>query len=305
MMSGLLCLSPRLTRPLSHIIYHKTKGNPFFVSQLVASLNKEGMLRLNLSQRRWLSVTRYEWENEKISARKFPNAVVEFLVRAICRQPADVQSSLRVLSCFDVQAHHDIVRGLEQKLDQPLIQPLEVVVAEGLLKHVDEFYILTHDKIQEVAYQMIKPEDRCLYHFKNGVSLVPFALNMKNDDAICVAANQINIAGPEAVNNEEQGLLIASLNLTTGQDAVTKLDYCSAHSYCNHNISFLRKNHWRDHYDLSLQLFELAAECAFTMGDKENLMLLTEQIFKFGRLPEDKLNSYYILVISLAASAKI
>ena len=41
MVSETLCLSPRLTRSLSSIIYHKTRGNPLFVSQLMISLGKE------------------------------------------------------------------------------------------------------------------------------------------------------------------------------------------------------------------------------------------------------------------------
>ncbi|KAL7529511.1 hypothetical protein ACHAWF_007754, partial [Thalassiosira exigua] len=299
MMSGLLRLSPRLTRPLSNIIHHQTKGNPFFVSQLVVSLYKEGLLRLNLGRRRW------EWDEDKISARRLPTDVVEFLVHTIRGQPANVQSSLRVLSCFGAQTRHRLVQALEQKLDLPLIQSLEIAVAEGLLKNVDEFYTFSHDKIQEAAYQMTKPEDRCLYHFKIGVGLVPFALEMGDDDALCIAASQINTAGPAAIQDEEQGLLIANLNLTAGQKSMEKSDYQSAHSYFDHGISFLCKNHWRDHYNLSLQLFEFAAECALAIGDLESLALLIAQIDKFGKSLEDKLNSRYLLVCTLAASSKV
>ena len=56
--SETLRLLPRLTRSLSGVIYHKTKGNPLFVSQLMLSLSKEGILRPSLIRRRDRKSTR-------------------------------------------------------------------------------------------------------------------------------------------------------------------------------------------------------------------------------------------------------
>jgi hypothetical protein len=52
MVSETLCLLPRLTRSLSNVIYRKTKGNPLFVSRLLLSLSKEGLLCPSLTLRR-------------------------------------------------------------------------------------------------------------------------------------------------------------------------------------------------------------------------------------------------------------
>ena len=68
-LSETLCLSPRLTRSLSSVIYHKTKGNPLFVSRLILSLSRDGLLRPSLSLRRW------EWDKEKILCQKLPDDV--------------------------------------------------------------------------------------------------------------------------------------------------------------------------------------------------------------------------------------
>eukprot|EP00984_Skeletonema_dohrnii_P009764 scaffold3759_cov124-Skeletonema_dohrnii-CCMP3373.AAC.1 len=86
--SEILCLSPRLTRPLSSIIYHKTKGNPLFVSQLMISLSKEGLLRPSLSRRRW------EWDKEKIQCQKLPDDVAMFFTKSIEALSEDVKASL-------------------------------------------------------------------------------------------------------------------------------------------------------------------------------------------------------------------
>ena len=94
MVSETLCLLPRLTRSLSSIIYRKTKGNPLFVSQLMISLDKEGLLRPSLSRRRW------EWDKEKVQCQKLPDDVVMFFTNSIEALSEDVKASLCVLSCF-------------------------------------------------------------------------------------------------------------------------------------------------------------------------------------------------------------
>eukprot|EP00984_Skeletonema_dohrnii_P034447 scaffold33562_cov125-Skeletonema_dohrnii-CCMP3373.AAC.1 len=88
MVSETLCLLPRLTRSLSSIIYHKTKGNPLFVSQLMNLLGKEGLLRPSLSRRRW------EWDKEKIQCQKLPDDVAMFFTNSIEALSEDVKASL-------------------------------------------------------------------------------------------------------------------------------------------------------------------------------------------------------------------
>lgn len=300
MVSDLLCLSPRLTRTLSNIVYHKTKGNPFFVSRLILSLSKNGLLRLNLSRRRW------DWDEEKIQSTKLSDDVVSFLISTIGGLPADVQSALTLMSCFGTRLERHVAEELEAKLAVPLIQPLETGVAEVLLDKIGESYIFMHDKIQEAVYLMIPTEDRCMFHFKCGVALVPRAL--ESDDGgmlLFIAANQINNGGPKCLGDESQAVLIANLNMEAGEKAISMADFSTAHSFFDHGISFLRKKHWQYHYDLSLRLFDAAAKSAFAIGDFESLKLLTEQILKFGKSLEDQLGALYLIVSVLASASKV
>eukprot|EP00984_Skeletonema_dohrnii_P018591 scaffold8712_cov135-Skeletonema_dohrnii-CCMP3373.AAC.8 len=108
MVSETLRLSPRLTRSLSSLIYHKTKGNPLFVSRLMISLTKEGLLRPSLSRRRW------EWDKEKIQCQKLPDDVAMFLTKSIEALSEDVKSSLSVLSCFGSSVESAFIKTLEK-----------------------------------------------------------------------------------------------------------------------------------------------------------------------------------------------
>ena len=115
MVSETLCLSPRLTRTLSSIIYRKTKGNPLFVSRLIRSWSNDGLLRLSMSRGRW------EWDEEKILSQKLPDDVAEFLMRSIEALSDDVKSSICVLSCFGASRDREFIKTLERSLQMDLL----------------------------------------------------------------------------------------------------------------------------------------------------------------------------------------
>jgi len=299
MVSETLCLFPRLTQSLSSIIYHKTKGNPLFVSQLMISLSKDGLLRPSLSRGRW------EWDKEKISCQKLPDDVAEFLTHSIGAQPEDVKLILCMLSCFGASVDNAIIKTLEKALDRNLVDSLDVAVSEGLLDKGDDQYCFSHDRIQEAAYNMMNFLDRCDFHFKYGMALAPFTSEKEDDSILLTAVNQLNLAGPEAVQEKSQNAIVANLNLRAGKKAMEMSDFGAAYSCFDNGISFLRKKHWKEHYTLSLELFNLAAKCALTNGEIVSLELLSQQVLRESQSFQDKLKVVYYSMCSLAASLKL
>ena len=82
-------------------------------------------------------------------------------------------------------------------------------------------------------------------------------------------------------------------------------DFVAAYSYFDNGILFLRKKHWEEHYELSLELFDMAATCALTNGDIVNLELLCNQVIAHGRSYEDKLNVMYFVTCAMAFSSRL
>jgi predicted ATPase len=299
MVSETLCLFPRLTRSMSSIIYRKTKGNPLFVSRLLISLSKEGLLRPSLILRRW------EWDKEKIQCQKLPDDVVTLLTNSIRVLPEDVKLSLRILSCFGASADSAFIRTVD--LEKNMIDNLDIAVSEGLLDKIDDQYRFSHDRIQEAAYNMMDVRVRRTIHFNYGMSLAPLASGEDDESnlSLLTAANQLNLAGPETVQDRSQHVIVATLNLRAGKKAVEMSDFRAAYSYFDYGISFLRKDHWDEHYDLSLELFDLAAKCALVNGDLISLNGLSEQVLKKAHYLEDKLNVMYFVTCSLAYSSRL
>jgi len=82
-------------------------------------------------------------------------------------------------------------------------------------------------------------------------------------------------------------------------------DFSAAYSFFDNGISFLTKRHWQEHYDLSLQLFDSATDCALVLGDITSLKLLTNQIITFAKSFEEKLNATYNTVSALAYASQL
>ncbi|KAL7434817.1 hypothetical protein ACHAXM_004348 [Skeletonema potamos] len=299
MISETLCLSPRLTWSLSSTIYRKTKGNPLFVSRLMFSLSKDGLLRPSLNRGRW------EWDDEKILCQQLPDDVAEFLTHSIGKLPEDVKSILCVLSCFGASVSSAFVAILEGALDRNLVSGLDAAVAEGFLVKTDDRYRFSHDRIQEAAYKMMNVLERCGFHFSFGCALAPLTNGDRDDGVLFIAANQFNLAGPEAAQVESQNAIVVNLNLGAGKKAMEMSDFEAAYSYFDNGISFLRKKHWKEHYALSLELFTLAAKCALIKGDVVSLTLLSQQVSRKAQSFEDKLNVMYLATCSLAFSSQL
>ena len=102
----------------------------------------------------------------------------------------------------------------------------------------------------------------------------------RDDRLLLTAVTQINHGGQQAVIDDEQAVVVANLNLDAGKKAMNMSDFFAAHSFFEHGISYLRlrREHWNEHYDLSLELFNLAAKCAFMNAEHGSLKMLTEQI---------------------------
>ncbi len=121
-----------------------------------------------------------------------------------------------------------------------------------------------------------------------GLALGFVAEKEKDDRLLLTAVGQINHGGLQAVIDGEQAVVVANLNLDAGKIAMDMSDFFAAHSFFDHGISFLGRGHWNNHYDLSLELFNLAGKCALMNADHEILKLHTEQVMHNAKCFEDK-----------------
>jgi predicted ATPase len=160
MISDALCMFPRISEPLSDIIFQKTKGNPFFVLAFMRSLLDRGLLEYSINTRRWV------WDEDDVSSMDVTGNILYLLSSKMSGQSTNIQSALKIAACFGIKIKEPVVAILDTEHTN-LRDKLEQVVKEGFMVKVGTSdFKFVHDKVREAAYSLI-PESE-----KNQVSLV-------------------------------------------------------------------------------------------------------------------------------------
>ena len=296
--SDLLCLSPRLTKSLSDIVYARTKGNPFFFLQLLIGLNRDGLLSISLPQQRWV------WDEDLICSMELPDNIARCFANGIRNLPMHVQSAVRSLSIFGNKAKLSYIVSLESQLNIKIVEHLKFAETVGLISIRNGVFKFNHDMIQQAAYSTCNDGDRRRDHSTYGLCLMKLWLENGDADTLFTSTNQINLGGPTSVSNVAESLTMAKCNLRAGKTAMEMADFVLAHKFLTCGAGFLPDNHWQNHYGLSLELFELASRAALVSRNFQSFECIAGEVKNNGRCFEDKLNTYFNIMTSLVYTYK-
>ena len=143
MVSDALGTFPRVCKPLSDIVFQKTKGNPFFVMEFLRSLQEKSLLEYDTRKKMWT------WDEDRIGAMDVTGNVLHILSSKMSRLPERTQSALKVAACFGV-IKEPIVRYLSSSANYSNVQcGLKHAEAEEFMIKigVSEFKFV-HDKVR-------------------------------------------------------------------------------------------------------------------------------------------------------------
>ncbi|EED88850.1 hypothetical protein THAPSDRAFT_264262, partial [Thalassiosira pseudonana CCMP1335] len=300
LISDALQLLPRLTSPLSSVIHHKTRGNPLFVVQLLASLREEGYLHLRLSPCRWT------WDLEQIIDLKISNNVLELLMKEMEKLSPELQSGLKVASCLGSYVKKSTLDIISNDVGVDLREVLYEVSRKGFMDDVGDRFRFCHDRIEQAAYDLMSPDERRAKHMRLGLLIWAHAvIGNESDEMLFLSLNQINRGGSHLLSDFNQRNTISSLNLRAGKRCIAMSDFASAQKFYESGISFLNDDHWQQQYELSLELFEASIDVACTLNNAELLNRISGDLLLHARSYEDKLNTLYLLVRHGRVSMKL
>ena len=280
--------------PLADLIYHPTGGNPLFVVEFLGMLQDEKLVHVDPT-----NGGDWSWREDGIASLTTDD-IVQLLVKKMERLPEPVQEVLKAASCLGVEFEAKtlvLVVGTEMSL-QEVQTALRTAEDCGLVAlHSDsESGRWVHDRYQQAAYTLIPEADRAAFHLCIGRQL---QRNL-SDKHIFLATNQLILAA-ELIQDQEEKDDLAQLCLFAGEKANRYVAFSVAARYLEQGISFLGRRHWRDTYELSLNMFNTAAEVAYCNGNFERLDELVDEIFANARSFEDKLWAHSTRIYSLGS----
>jgi predicted ATPase/serine phosphatase RsbU (regulator of sigma subunit)/tRNA A-37 threonylcarbamoyl transferase component Bud32 len=310
----------RRIQSFSELLFHKTQGNPFFLTQLLKTLALENLLNYEASSDKW------QWDIEAIQAIGITDLnIVELIARNIQKLPEVTQKALKLAACIGntfnldvlaiVNEASELVTGaqlwpaLQAGLILPLSEaykiPLVFVESESesvRLQDVKVDYKFLHDRVQQSAYSLIPETEKKSTHFKIGQLLLQNTTPEERKNNIFALVNQLNF-GIE-ITTEELPLLstqsdknlLAELNLIAGQKAKASAAFEAAANYFNLSLRLLAADSWQTDYDLTLTIYVETVEAEYLNANFARAEQLLEVVLQEGKTLLDRVKVYEVKI---------
>ncbi len=309
------------TEKLSELVYKKTAGNPFFVSQFMYKLYNDGRIAFSSETQEWI------WNLDAIRNENITDNVVELMTSNILRLPRETQKIIKLASCigneFDLRTlvtvsetdAHEVGKllwpGLELGLIVPLDENYKIFGNDGYaslpVSANNARYGFLHDRIQQAAYSLIPPEDKAPIHLEIGKNLLSDNGDIEPDDALFDILNHIN-QGVQLVSDKEERLRYGRLNHKAGRKAKASAAYSSAVKFYDKAVLLLGAESFTTDYELSFLIHLELAEVSYLSGEIEKAESLLELLLENGKERLDKANVYisksimYLMISNFPAS---
>lgn len=245
---------------LAELLYKKTGGNPFFLTQFLIELDREGLVRFERAKDGWT------WDVDAISAKNYTDNVVDLMVAKLRRLPEATQNSMKLAACIGNEFDPNMLALIEEKSPEETAICLQPAAEEGFLLSRRGNYKFLHDRVQQAAYMLILEDSRAAVHLKIGRLLLGQTKHEDLKEKIFDIVNQNNL-GVSLIHAPDEKLRLAELNLLAGKRAKASSAYQSALNYFSTGVKLLPKESWEEHYTLALDLHTELAECSFLTGD--------------------------------------
>jgi predicted ATPase/signal transduction histidine kinase len=304
--------------PLTQLIYHKTKGNPFFSTQFLKALYEDGLIQFDLDQRNW------QCDIATIKVLALTNDVVEFMALQLQKLPIVTQNVLKLAACIGNQFDLKTLAIVSQKPEVETAAHLWKALQGGFILPQNEIYkfyieretaeleqnseIVTykflHDRVQQAAYSLIPNDQKQNTHYHIGQLLLEQIPLESKEDRIFELVNQLNY-GMAVLSQQTEKDQLAQLNFIACRKARAATAYQVARTYSIIGLSLLGEQGWQQKYEMTLALHELAAEIASLCGDFAQMEQLINTVIEQAHSLLEQVNVHRIRIQAYASQNKL
>ncbi|MGD1701865.1 diguanylate cyclase domain-containing protein [Dapis sp. BLCC M229] len=306
----LMC-SVEIATPLAQLVYQKTKGNPFFITQFLQGLYEDAWIRFEAKVGYW------QCDLTQVRKLALTDDVVEFMVKRLQKLPEATQDVMKLAACignkFDLgtlaivrgKTPGEVATDLWQGLREGFIIPESEVYKffmgeenqESKIADVSVGYHFLHDRVQQAAYAFIPKNEKAKFHYDIGQLLLQKVSLEAREERIFELVGQLNY-GTSLITNQPERDELAKFNLIACRKARNATAYQAGREYVRIGLSLLGENAWSRQYEMTLEFYELGTELAALCGDFGVMEKLIEiVIVNTSSLPE-QINVYRIQIQS-------
>ena len=308
LVSDTLNREPADCNGLSNLIFEKTNGNPFFVTQFFRKLHDDGYISYDPERYRW------NWQIEEIRDLNITDNVVDLMAQKIRQLPEETVEMLKLAACVGDTFDLRTLAAISEKSPYEVASILWTSMVEGLTPSVDDKYKkfqlqelasqedignaeyrFLHDRIQQAAYSLIPSDELQELHLRIGRLLLTNTREEKLEELLFDIANHLN-QGIDLINSAEERQQYAEINVSAGKKAKTSTAYTSALSYLYSGIRLLHHNAWEieTQYRLAFDLHINAAECEYLANNLEKARELLDILVAKSTSIVDKAQVYVL-----------
>jgi predicted ATPase len=308
-------------KSISSWIYEQTKGNPRYVEELMLGLYEQGLLRYDDGIDKWVLV-------QPCAVSMLPNEdaiatssspVSMYLAHAkLSKLREGLKEVLKVAACLGYRFETKLVAAALTKSSSTAATPttndyLEMARDAGIIVngggsfHSKGACRFVHNSMHKAALLLVG-QDRSYFHLKMARALLR---NLSDEDVeadLLTISGQV-IFGAGAIKRKEEKYQCAQIALRAAQTSVRLASFKSAQKSICFAIDMLDTNQsnaaWRDEYDLTLALFNAAAEVAYANGDFDIVEMRIDSVLKHARSFEDKLQANSTKLYMLGAMDRV
>jgi len=295
---------------ISSWVYQQTNGNPQYIEELLLGLRNEGLLRNSSEgdESGWILDLEQASASATIGTTVEIAPVSAYLAKTkLAKLPEALQEVLKVAAClgslFETHLVSSAMSSSSGADSTTTETSLELAKEAGII--VDCFGSFTskracrfvHNSMHEAAISLVgtkQSEERAHFHLVMTRRLLRNLSAEELEADLLTVSGQL-IFGAGAIKRKEEKYQCAQLAYRATQGCVRLTSFKSAHKSISFAIDMLEadtSNHaWREEYDLTLAIFNAAAEVAYANGDFELVEARVGAVMKFGRSFEDKLQA--------------
>jgi len=234
------------------LVYERTRGNPFFVEEVIKSLKEEEIIYREKNK----------WKIKKVSRIEFPKTVKSVIKKRISRLDDESQNVLTLASFIGKDFTFEALAGVTGVEEEKLLEIMEKMLKTGLIKESvirgEDVYSFADIIVRDVVHDEVSRLRRKRLH-----NVVGRALEKVYAEKIDERFGEIAYHFLESGDNEKA----LDHFLKAGEKAEKVYAHDEAFSYLKHTLELLEKK--EDNVEERARIIERLGDLKYWMGESD------------------------------------